>query len=89
MSSKTIPNSMKRLRACIECKLVKTEGQFLADMCDNCQRKFESIEDVQEYTTANFNGIISMMDPKNSWVAKWQNLTIHMPGVYAVDVNDE
>jgi len=36
MSSKTVPTSMKKLRACKDCKLVKTESQFLVDACDNC-----------------------------------------------------
>ena len=64
------PSSLKKLRACTECRLVKTEEQviyyfikFEKDGCDNC-------EDQKNYTT-NFKGIIAIMNPRGSWAAKW------------------
>jgi transcription elongation factor SPT4 len=45
-----------------------------------------SPETVGEVTSANFNGIISLTDPKNSWVAKWQRIDGYVPGMYAVQV---
>jgi transcription elongation factor SPT4 len=80
---------MKRLRACLDCKLIKTEGQFKDDSCDNCKMRFDGIEDVQRHTTSNFSGLISMMETAHSWVAKWQDLTNMCEGVYAIDVKPD
>lgn len=41
---------------------------------------------VQELTSQVFEGLITLGDPQNSWVAKWQRLTQYVPGVYAVKV---
>jgi hypothetical protein len=30
------PDSVKRLRACTSCKLIKTYDQFLSECCENC-----------------------------------------------------
>ncbi|KAF1776362.1 RNA polymerase subunit RPABC4/transcription elongation factor Spt4 [Phytophthora cactorum] len=46
-------------------------------MADNRQR-------VAECTSAYFEGMIAMMQPKESWVAKWQRI-----GIYAVSVSGE
>jgi len=37
MSVETVPKSLKTLRACLVCSLVKTFDQFEADGCDNCE----------------------------------------------------
>lgn len=39
-------------------------------------------------TTPHFKGLISMMQPRNSWVAKWNNKTDLLPGVYAMHVDN-
>jgi transcription elongation factor SPT4 len=39
-------------------------------------------ERVAECTSINFDGMIAMMDPDQSWVAKWQRIstmTIRLP----------
>lgn len=33
-----------------------------------------------------FEGLITLGDPKASWVAKWQRLSNYVPGIYAVKV---
>merc|ERR1719378_31491 len=38
-------------------------------------------------TSSNFDGIISMMNPEDSWVAKWQRIDKLKPGCYAVSVS--
>lgn len=42
---------------------------------------------MNECTSALFEGMITLGDPKGSWVAKWLRLTEYVPGVYAVKVN--
>jgi transcription elongation factor SPT4 len=69
-----IPTSFgHELRACLRCRLVKTYDQFRDSGCENCP--FFKIEDdherIVDVTTPNFNGIISMMDPRRSWAARW------------------
>nr|CDI56756.1 probable SPT4-transcription elongation protein [Melanopsichium pennsylvanicum 4] len=41
---------------------------------------------VAECTTSNFDGMISMLRPEESWVAKWQRIEKRLPGLYAVKV---
>ena len=37
MSVDTVPKSLKQLRACLVCSLIKTFDQFETDGCDNCE----------------------------------------------------
>ena len=41
---------------------------------------------MQECTSQVYEGLITLADPKSSWVAKWQRLDAYVPGVYAVKV---
>jgi len=85
-----IPNSYKKLRACKTCRLVKSDDQFLKDGCDNCQDyDYGDMDSLGEHTTANFSGMIAMMMARDSWVARWNKLGAGVPGVYAVQVNEE
>ena len=43
-------------------------------------------ERVVDYTTPNFNGIISMMDPSRSWVAREPRIRRFVPGCYTLAV---
>ncbi len=38
-------------------------------------------------TSSAFDGLVSLMQPKDSWVAKWQNIQRKVPGVYAISVS--
>ena len=52
--------------------------------------QFRGRDDVVERcTTANFHGVVAMMDPSQdkpggSWVARWQHVSNLLPGVYAL-----
>jgi len=37
-------------------------------------------------TTTHFDGIIAVIDPENSWVARWQRPSKYVRGMYAVRV---
>ena len=57
------PDSLKLLRACKTCKLIKTAAQFYASYCENCpfnrpdQDNAGMKEDfVQSFTTTDFEG---------------------------------
>ena len=85
-----IPNTYKKLRACKTCRLIKSDDQFLKDGCDNCpDYDYGDFDSLQEHTTGNFSGTIAMMMAKESWVARWNKLGSGIPGVYAVQVNEE
>jgi transcription elongation factor SPT4 len=46
-----------------------------------------SDEAVEQCTSQVFEGSMAIVDPKKSWVAKWQRLTNYVPGVYALKVS--
>jgi hypothetical protein len=57
------PSSLKQLRACKTCRLIKTTKQFLEDACENClherpvgSRHADRDEYVQTKTTPAFSG---------------------------------
>lgn len=77
-----IPPTLRGLRACLRCKMVKTEKQF-QDGCANCDE--ESFEP-ETHTTPVFHGLLALTEPKSSWVAKWHGLDNFVPGLYALSV---
>lgn len=82
-------DSMKKLRACIRCHLIKSESQFKKDGCDNCLYFKEKSYTYSDYTSANFEGLVSIMDPQISWVARHMNVHRYIPGSYCVRILDE
>ncbi|CAF1921108.1 unnamed protein product [Rotaria magnacalcarata] len=66
-----IPNDLRNLRACLVCSLIKSAGNS---------------ELVYECTSSNFEGMIALMHPEESWVAKWQRIAHHVKGMYAISV---
>lgn len=82
----TRPNDLKHLRACTSCHLVKCLSQFLEEFCENCWRDWaggdlpssmgtkDAFDIANERTTTDFEGMVSMMRPKGSWVARWLRL---------------
>jgi transcription elongation factor SPT4 len=86
-----VPTTFRELRACMVCSLVKTYSQFYESGCDNCG--FLSMQEnssrVTECTTVYFEGLIAMMQPRESWVAKWRRIGRFLPGIYAVSVTGE
>lgn len=71
----------KALVACLVCKLVKTLDQFHRDGCDNCYflDMTENRNRCEDCTTINFQGIITVVDPKASWAAKWLHMGMPPP----------
>ena len=75
------PRSLKKLRACFSCHLIKTEEQFIEEGCENCGGKWNKTEAIQRITS-NFKGMIAITNPKFSWCGKW----LHKPlsGMFVV-----
>ncbi|KAJ3192082.1 Transcription elongation factor SPT4 [Irineochytrium annulatum] len=73
-------------RACIRCAIIKTRDQFQREGCDNCEEVLGVRDNVGKFTTAQFDGMIAMMEPGASWVAKWQRCDKYVPGMYAIRV---
>jgi len=78
-----------RNRACMVCSIVQSGSEFYRNGCPNCEEILtlrNSQDAIQECTSQVFEGLIALIDPKTSWVAKWQRLTNYVPGIYAVKV---
>lgn len=63
--------------------------RFRSHGCPNCpflelQGNSEALDSC---TSTVFEGLITIKDPKKSWVAKWQRLDSYIPGVYATKVS--
>jgi RNA polymerase subunit RPABC4/transcription elongation factor Spt4 len=84
-ADKQMPDTHKEksLRACTGCRLVMSERQWEKNECVNCGHNS------WEKTTAQFSGLISLMMPNHSWVAKWNNLEGMKPGIYAINILEE
>lgn len=83
------PAQQKHLRACMVCSFVQLHSRFLSEGCPNCEPHLGMVgapEVVEECTSPVYEGLISLVDPMNSWVAKWNRLEGFAPGVYAVKV---
>ena len=85
------PTEMKGLRACKVCTLIKTFSQFHDEGCDNCDflELLENQSRVAECTSAFFEGMISIISPEDSWVARWQRIQRLKAGVYAMEVTGD
>jgi transcription elongation factor SPT4 len=44
---------------------------------------------VFDCTSANYDGMMAVMDPSDSWVAKWQRIDHCVRGMYAISVSGE
>ena len=81
----SFPTTLKKLRACLRCHLVKTEEQFQHDGCDNCMNYFNKNE-IMSNITPHFKGLIAISNPKHSWCARWLNKHELLPGFYCLDI---
>jgi transcription elongation factor SPT4 len=85
-----LPVEKRRLRACLLCALVKTQAQFRRDGCDNCEEVLQlrsSADRVADCTSPSFDGMIALMNPSRSWVARWQRCDKFAQGMYAIKVS--
>ncbi|XP_043471978.1 transcription elongation factor SPT4 [Leptopilina heterotoma] len=86
----TVPKGLRSLRACLGCSLIKTIDQFELDGCENCNLFLRIKNDrdaVMRCTSGNFDGMIAVMCPEDSWVSKWQRISKFTKGVYALSVS--
>ncbi|EFC41517.1 predicted protein [Naegleria gruberi] len=83
--SDVIPTHFRQLRACLTCGLVKTTDQFKQNGCENCPKDNDTLSN----TTTSFEGLITLMNPQKSWVARYQNLQDKVEGVYAITVHGQ
>eukprot|EP00741_Cyanophora_paradoxa_P007480 tig00001130_g7235.t1 len=86
-----VPGELNKLRACLGCSLVKTFDQFIKFGCPNCVDLMlqDDKQRVNDCTSVAFDGVISMMKPTESWVARWQRIAKCQPGVYAIRVHGD
>ena len=56
--------------------------------CD-MMKKVDNPEKCNLCTTAFFEGQAAVMDPRDSWVAKWLRVDSYLPGVYAISVTGQ
>ena len=78
-----LPSSMKKLRACVHCKLVLNKGRWnQLGKCPNCP----SSGGINE-TTSDFQNLIGQIYPKMSWVSQYQGMSTLIPGIYAMNIN--
>ncbi|EJD54438.1 transcription initiation protein spt4 [Auricularia subglabra TFB-10046 SS5] len=80
----------KGLRACLLCSVIQTVGEFKRKGCPNCENILQmqnSTDRVSTCTSKFFTGIIAVMNPDQSWVARWQRTAKFVPGMYAIQVN--
>ena len=64
--------------------------RFYSQGCPNCEEYLQlrgSTDTIAECTSQVFEGLITLANPKKSWVAKWQRLDNYVPGVYATKVS--
>ena len=82
------PAGYAKLRACLKCRMIKTEDQWTKEGCDNCEALDirNDVDRMINCTSARFEGIISLINPSQSWVAKWNRIEHRVPGCYALDV---
>jgi len=90
MAVERIPRDLRNLRACLLCSLVKSFEQFEIDGCDNCEFVLGmrgNREMIFDCTSTNFDGIVALTTPDESWAAKWLRINKNKPGIYAISVS--
>ena len=88
----SVPDDLKHIRACKRCGLLKSVNQFIDHGCENCpflHMAEEGAQQVNRCTTAFFEGQIAVMDPRDSWAAKWIRVDAYLPGLYAIVVTGQ
>ena len=82
------PESLKKLRSCIRCKLIKTEDQFVKEGCPNCPflQMQGDIHRVIDATSPNFEGMVAITNNERSWVARHLRSSHMAKGIYSITV---
>jgi transcription elongation factor SPT4 len=91
LANASVPNRINTIRACKRCGLLKAQGQFYDEGCENCPflDMADNMERVNSCTTAFYEGQAAIMDPRDSWAAKWIRVDNYLPGVYAITVTGQ
>ncbi|KAI1201081.1 Spt4/RpoE2 zinc finger-domain-containing protein [Nemania serpens] len=65
------------------------QKRFRSEGCPNCPflELRGNTDALDSCTSTVFEGLITIANPKKSWVAKWQRLDSYVPGVYATKVS--
>ncbi|KAJ3092534.1 transcription elongation factor spt4 [Quaeritorhiza haematococci] len=87
-----VPKEKRKLRACMLCGLIKSNAQFKKDGCENCDEVLnlkKNKDRVAECTSATFDGVVALMQPDRSWVARWQRVDKFTKGLYAIRVTGQ
>jgi len=75
--------SANKLRACLNCAIVKPGSYFKQYGCPNCPfLQINKGKNLFLATSSSFKGS-GLIDPGKSWVAKWQRLDGNVPGTVA------
>ena len=91
-SDTNVPSSDRHLEACLRCGLILAKEQwskktYRARSNQDCPN--HCYEGNPADTTPFFTGIVSIMQPKSSWVARWNNKADLVPGVYAIHLENQ
>ncbi|EEA07601.1 putative transcription elongation factor SPT4 [Cryptosporidium serpentis] len=80
-----------RLRSCLSCRIILSDQQFYEKGCPNCTHLAMEFDrhKVNSCTTTSYKGMISMLKPELSWVARYNRITDVTPGCYAVSVSGD
>ena len=81
---------VRQLVCCMKCHLVKSKAQFYEVGCENCPELGMKGERgrIEETTTLDFDGLISVMNHMDSWASKYLRLKKNnLPGCYAMKCN--
>lgn len=80
--SDDFPTSLStKMRACKNCSQLKSLSSFRAKGCENCPMLSD------DYLSSKFKGMIALLQPGVSWVAKWQRINENRQGLYAMTVD--
>ncbi|KAF7301237.1 Transcription elongation factor SPT4 [Mycena indigotica] len=88
----TATKGARQLRACLLCSIVLQPIDFRRQGCPNCEEILQmknSGDRIASCTTTYFDGVIAVIDPENSWVAKWQRTSKYVIGMYAARVKGQ
>ena len=77
-----VPDSESGLECCLSCGIILSRKQWSQrdhEFCPNgCHGE----------TTTEFSGVVSVMLPRQSWVARYNGKREQVPGVYALNIEN-